>query len=314
MTFMGNGTMATSGRLLASRRQLSTVPCQHHRNHQLPGNDYQSGSSCKEDIRRYLQLWPQFPCESGRLHRLHVSIYWLFHRVKGPCTNTNGYIAAAEIRDILHQCQVGERNVGTYHDGASNTDIVVYDDVEWLAWMFDKTKSSRIQWYQGLNLGGASDWAVDLDGPGGLIQYLSPPSATVLPFPATTVAPTETFTIEGPVVSQIQSLSNKGNQNTPKGPGADVCESCDLARLITSTCCGIRGGLSNPIEISPNTPLLRGLILPTGFRPNQQITDSNNVTWDAGQTVPWEIIIPQEYEFVFPSEIPPGLILSFFWG
>lgn len=229
---------------------------------------------------------------------------------KGPCTNTGGYIAAAEIRDILHQGQVGERDVRTYHDGASNSDIVVYDDVEWLAWMSDKTKSSRIQWYQDLNLGGVSDWAVDLDGSGGLIQYLSPPSATVLPFPATTVAPTETFTIEGPVVSQIQSLSNKGDQNTPKGPGADVCETCDLARLITSTCCGIRGGLSNPIEISPNTPLPRGLILPTGFRLNQQITDSNSVTWDAGQTVPWEIIIPQEYEFVFPFKIPPGLVLS----
>ncbi|KAJ5442294.1 Peptidoglycan-binding Lysin subgroup [Penicillium cf. griseofulvum] len=229
---------------------------------------------------------------------------------KGECTNTGGYIASAEIRDIIRQGQLSKRKVDTWHDRASNSDIVVYDDVEWIAWLADKTKASRIEYYKRLNLGGVSDWAVDLDGGGGLIQYKSPDNATVIPFPATTPAPTETFTIGGPVVSQIQSLKNNGDQNQPKGPGAEECETCDLARVITSTCCGIRGGVQNPLEISPNIPLPRGLILPTGFRPNQQIVDATSATWGAGSTLPWEIVIPMGYEFPFPFEIPPGLGLS----
>ena len=229
---------------------------------------------------------------------------------KGECTDTGGYIAAAELRGIIRQGQLSKRSVDTWHDGASNSDIVVYDDVEWVAWLADKTKASRIEYYKGLNLGGVSDWAVDLDGDGGLIQYVSPDEAAVIPFPATTPAPTETFTIGGPVVSQIQSLANNGNQNEPKGPGADECETCDLARLITSTCCGIRGGVKNPLEISPKISLPRGLILPTGFRLNQQVVDSSSATWSAGDTLPWEIIIPMGYIFSFPFEIPPGLVLS----
>ncbi|KAH8178372.1 killer toxin alpha/beta [Sarocladium implicatum] len=79
----------------------------------------------------------------------------------GPCTDTAGYISSAEIREILWNRQImGARE---WHDKDSNSDIVVYKGTEWLAWMNDKTKSSRIDLYKGLNFGGVSDWAVDLD-------------------------------------------------------------------------------------------------------------------------------------------------------
>lgn len=85
---------------------------------------------------------------------------------KGPCTNTSGYISSAEIREILYQGQDSENSgyrVETYHDHASNSDIMVYNEVEWVAWMTDVTKRTRIDYYRGLNFGGVSDWAVDLD-------------------------------------------------------------------------------------------------------------------------------------------------------
>ncbi|KAL4937116.1 hypothetical protein BDV06DRAFT_227257 [Aspergillus oleicola] len=231
----------------------------------------------------------------------------------GICTDTGGYIASAEIRDILRQGRLGLRSVETWYDEESDSDIVVYDSLEWLAWMDDDTKAGRIDWVRGLNFGGVSDWAVDLDGDagtGGSLEYRSPESATVIPFSATSVPPTATFTLGGPVTSDVEGQPNAGAQNTPQGPGADLCESCDLMRLITSTCCGLGGSVRNGVEISANVPLARGLILPTGFRVNQDVVESTNVKWSAGETIPWEIIIPRGTRFKFPFEIPPGLQLS----
>jgi hypothetical protein len=57
----------------------------------------------------------------------------------------------------------------------------------------------------------------------GDVIYRSPASATVIPFKATSVAPTATFTVAGPVVSDIDYTPNDGDQNTPSGPGASDC-------------------------------------------------------------------------------------------
>lgn len=84
----------------------------------------------------------------------------------GRCTNEPGYIASAEIREIIFRGQDPEftgYTVEQYHDHPSNSDIVVYNGVEWVAWMTDTTKSTRINWVKSLNFGGVSDWAVDLD-------------------------------------------------------------------------------------------------------------------------------------------------------
>lgn len=35
---------------------------------------------------------------------------------------------------------------------------------DWVAYMDDNTKAKRISWIQGLNMGGISDWALDLGG------------------------------------------------------------------------------------------------------------------------------------------------------
>ncbi|KAK4118597.1 glycoside hydrolase family 18 protein [Parathielavia appendiculata] len=84
---------------------------------------------------------------------------------KGFCTDTAGYIANAEIREIINMAQTPDSGytASTYHNHASNSDVLVYDDLEWVSFMTDVTKESRTSWYQSLNFGGVSDWAVDLD-------------------------------------------------------------------------------------------------------------------------------------------------------
>ncbi|RDW76305.1 Peptidoglycan-binding Lysin subgroup [Aspergillus mulundensis] len=77
---------------------------------------------------------------------------------KGSCTDTAGYISNAEIDQILTL----EDNVKSWHDGASNSDIMVWDDLEWVAYMSETTKSTRRDHWKGLNFAGTIDWAVDL--------------------------------------------------------------------------------------------------------------------------------------------------------
>ncbi|SPQ21569.1 e2cb8c7a-6b71-4cba-a482-675fd0a9b2df [Thermothielavioides terrestris] len=78
----------------------------------------------------------------------------------GPCTATAGYISNAEIKSILNNAT--RVNVA-YVDEASNSNILVYDDVQWVGWMSDGVKSMRTSMYRQLNMGGVTDWAADLD-------------------------------------------------------------------------------------------------------------------------------------------------------
>lgn len=76
----------------------------------------------------------------------------------GNCTNTPGYISNAEINDILDS-QVA--NAKFVRDEASDSDILYYGD-NFVAYMSDTTKNSRIGFYKKGNFGGSVDWAVDL--------------------------------------------------------------------------------------------------------------------------------------------------------
>jgi hypothetical protein len=79
---------------------------------------------------------------------------------EGPCTATAGYIANAEIQDILNDASRVNQN---YVDEASNTNILVYDDIQWVGYMDDSIKSTRQTLYQDLNMGGSTNWATDLE-------------------------------------------------------------------------------------------------------------------------------------------------------
>ncbi|UKZ82482.1 hypothetical protein TrVFT333_010271 [Trichoderma virens FT-333] len=75
---------------------------------------------------------------------------------KGRCTDTSGYISDAEINDIIMFGNVNKQ----YTDAGSN--ILVYNDTEWVAYMDDDTKADREALYASYNFAGTSDWAVDL--------------------------------------------------------------------------------------------------------------------------------------------------------
>ncbi|GLA49848.1 hypothetical protein CBS147343_3007 [Aspergillus niger] len=78
---------------------------------------------------------------------------------KGECTNTAGYLAGAEIDKIMKD---SSRVVKSYVDTTSNSDILIYDNDEWVGYMSADTKRTRTTLYSAWGLGGTSDWASDL--------------------------------------------------------------------------------------------------------------------------------------------------------
>ncbi|KAJ4197154.1 hypothetical protein NW767_009046 [Fusarium falciforme] len=78
---------------------------------------------------------------------------------KGKCTDTASYIADAEIGDILKDTS---RVVKHFVDSTSNSDILIYDDTEWVSYMSSSTKKVRENLYKSWGMGGTTDWAVDL--------------------------------------------------------------------------------------------------------------------------------------------------------
>lgn len=75
----------------------------------------------------------------------------------GRCTKTAGYLAYAEITEILARAD----NVTSFHDGGSNTDIILYKG-DYVSYMTPKTKLTRRKDWTALNFAGTVDWAVDL--------------------------------------------------------------------------------------------------------------------------------------------------------
>lgn len=54
-------------------------------------------------------------------------------------------------------------------------------------------------------------------------QYMSPAMATIVPLPNLSLRPTETLTLGPGIASDVGALGNSGNQNVPRGPGANEC-------------------------------------------------------------------------------------------
>lgn len=57
----------------------------------------------------------------------------------GRCTITSGYLADAEIKEIIKN---GD-NVKTWFDKDSDSNMMVYDELEWVSWMDKDTKRDR---------------------------------------------------------------------------------------------------------------------------------------------------------------------------
>lgn len=79
---------------------------------------------------------------------------------KGVCTDTAGYISNAEIKDILRDSGRIKQN---YIDEVSNSNILVYDDNQWIGWMSPDIRNHRAEIYANEEMGGTTNWAIDLE-------------------------------------------------------------------------------------------------------------------------------------------------------
>ncbi|KAH2847088.1 hypothetical protein KXW08_003740 [Aspergillus fumigatus] len=107
----------------------------------------------------------------------------------GECTDTAGYLSNYEIEQII-------AGGGVQQYSSDDGDILVYNQTQWVSWMNPSTYWDRLAWVQGLNFGGTSDWAMDLnqtfaDADASNIVYISPdiwsePDPTVACYPPCT--------------------------------------------------------------------------------------------------------------------------------
>lgn len=79
--------------------------------------------------------------------------------LEGRCTQTSGFIANAEINEIISTNPSAQQ----LFDTPSNTNILVYNETQWVGYMDDAIKAFRIAAYKDLNFGGTSEWAIDLE-------------------------------------------------------------------------------------------------------------------------------------------------------
>ncbi|KAH6631034.1 hypothetical protein B0J18DRAFT_379787 [Chaetomium sp. MPI-SDFR-AT-0129] len=79
---------------------------------------------------------------------------------KGRCTGTAGYIADAETDEIM--ADGGSRVVTSFIDATSNSNILVYDNNQWVSYMSFGIKKIRTSLYASWGMGGTTDWASDL--------------------------------------------------------------------------------------------------------------------------------------------------------
>lgn len=81
----------------------------------------------------------------------------------GRCTDTGGYIADAEIKEIINGGVKRQGRVVTHFlETSSNSDILVYDNDQWVGYMSESTKAVRSRLYASLGMAGTTDWASDL--------------------------------------------------------------------------------------------------------------------------------------------------------
>ncbi|KAH8803575.1 hypothetical protein F5884DRAFT_509641 [Xylogone sp. PMI_703] len=224
----------------------------------------------------------------------------------GPCTQTPGYIADAEIQTLINEGGVQLR------DEDSDSDIVIFANT-WVAYMSPTTKSNRISQYKGLNFAGTVDWAIDLEtgdvngtfsGSGGDQDNPSPTNASIIPLTCTSLAPGATFTLTADCAAEIAGLPPLTSNNQPPGP-SNCSENCNLLREITATCCGTGGSIGNPVVVIPGVQLPLNLPLPSGYEPPNNLT-IGPLTLQPNQPAPVSFQLPAGFDPTEPFTIPGG--------
>ncbi len=77
----------------------------------------------------------------------------------GRCTQTEGYLAQAEINEIIATNPTAQLLI----DSSSNTNILIYNQTEWVGYIDAGNQWDRGALYQYIGFGGTSEWAIDLE-------------------------------------------------------------------------------------------------------------------------------------------------------
>ncbi|KAL5042360.1 hypothetical protein BDW71DRAFT_211300 [Aspergillus fruticulosus] len=78
--------------------------------------------------------------------------------IPGMCTRTPGIIAIAEIEALMIEGDINE----SFYDPASDSNILVYNDTQWVGFMSKSTMRRRVERYRDMKFAGFANWAVDL--------------------------------------------------------------------------------------------------------------------------------------------------------
>lgn len=76
----------------------------------------------------------------------------------GPCTATGGILAYYEIMDILN----GASAIKPTHDTADAVNYFTFNNDQWVSYDDAVTLKQKVDWANGVGLGGALIWASDL--------------------------------------------------------------------------------------------------------------------------------------------------------
>ncbi|KAL4885149.1 glycoside hydrolase superfamily [Aspergillus karnatakaensis] len=76
----------------------------------------------------------------------------------GVCTQTAGVLANAEIEEIIIEGEFDE----WYYDAASDSNVLVYNETQWVAFLGKGTMRRRVDYYKSLGFAGFANWAIDL--------------------------------------------------------------------------------------------------------------------------------------------------------
>ncbi|KAJ5765052.1 glycoside hydrolase [Penicillium odoratum] len=84
---------------------------------------------------------------------------------EGICTQTAGYISNFELFEIIDAYEnEGENSTyGSVTQYQDEGDVLIYNETNWVSWLSPSSYVARREWTDGLNFGGTSDWAIDLN-------------------------------------------------------------------------------------------------------------------------------------------------------
>jgi chitinase len=164
----------------------------------------------------------------------------------GPCTQTEGYIADAEINSILDGngtvlaadgSTTAVSDPYSYFDSDSYSNIAVYDDTQWVGYMDDSNKADRISLYQTYNFGGTADWAIDLQSFTGDASNGDEGAAIVYVDPDIWTATTPDITCEPPCIFVLPPypLSSTQIVNWPSLTTTLLSSSAGSVYVVTTT-------------------------------------------------------------------------------